>query len=693
MARRSLRKAWPVVNRVYWCPGSNVPSLGKECGDGSEAFEVRLTEPGDARPAMEHDFRNMEKGYRRETGSTRGFNRLLGAGVKVVNKVPFMDAMYEVVSEGVVIGRYYFDPLTMEWRFRFAQPGLLRVWDLEPLPKFKLEGGVKALLKRRVYRNTINAPPLSQVVFVDENDYPVGLGYVSEDGEVVKTHSIYRRPQPASRSSRVNSTWDDAIKVNDYYIYYYKSRALKFIHVMVEKVKKPVLVSFSGGKDSLVALHLTLEAGYRPTLIFNDTGIEMPETIKAVEEVSKTWGLEVLVASAGDSFWRGAELVGPPGKDYRWCCKVAKLAPLARLLKEKYPDGAINIVGQRAFESLDRARSPRVWRNKWFPTILNISPVQEWSQLLVWLYIWKHKLPYNPLYDMGFDRIGCFMCPAGNLAEYEVVKETHPELWSKWEEFLERWATQRLGFTREQARLWVERGLWRWLSDAPQKLRLARRIGFKAPDWREVYRRWLKPGLLEYKAEEGVARVVFKDSIKAEALDDQYPVMGAFTRRGRGSYTLGRLGNVEVRASGNSITVKGLRGVAARELVFDAAKLMYRWVNCIGCRLCELSCPTGAIRVVSEDGALKPKVNPSTCIHCKLCLDNCPVADVSVEHIAIALALDNPTAWRRSGKRTRESIVARYLKLHKFKLPTETPSLEEDVLVAPPSLEDTGGGS
>jgi phosphoadenosine phosphosulfate reductase len=687
VARRSLGEAWPVKSHVYWCPQHNVPLLGRECSDGSKAFEIRLTEPGDARPANDYDIKSMLSGYRRETGSTAGFEDLLGVGVKLVNKVPFMDAMFEVVSEGVVIGRYYFDPLTMEWRFRFTQAGLLRVWDREPLPKFKLDEGLKGLLRRRVYPNKIGASPLSQVVFVDPNDYPIGIGYVSEDGEVVKAHSIYRRPQAVSRANRVNSTWNDAIKENDYYIYYYKSRAIKFIHVMVEKVKKPVLVSFSGGKDSLVALHLTLEAGYRPVLIFNDTGIEMPESIRMVKEVSRRWGLKVLVASAGDNFWRGVERVGPPGKEYRWCCKVAKLAPLARLLKEAFPDGAVNIVGQRAFESLDRARSPRVWRNKWIPMILNISPIQEWNQLLVWLYIWKHGLPYNPLYDMGFDRIGCFMCPAGNLAEYSVVKETHPELWSKWESFLKRWAVERLDLSEDQASVWVERGLWRWLSDAPQKLRLARRIGFKAPDWRVAYRRWLRPSLIEFKVEHNGASASFDDNIPPESIDSQYTVLGAFTKTDKGAY---KLGKIEVKVNDDKITVNGLGGVAARELTLDAIKLMYRWMHCAGCKLCETSCPTGAIKVVKEGGEYKPKVDSSKCIHCKLCLDNCPLSDVVVEHVVAALALNNITAWRRSGKRTRESAVARYLKLHGFRPPSEAPSLEEDALVTPPSLEGLG---
>ena len=684
--RRSLGEAWPVKSRVYWCPDLNVPMLGEECPGGARAFELRLTEPGDARPATGHDLESLARGYEYETGGRAGLGELLGSGVKLVNKVPFMDAMYEVVSEGVVIGRYYFDPQPLAWRFRFTQAGLLRVWHREPLPRLRLSGGLRELLRRRVYPNSLGAPPRSQVVFVDPDGEPVGIGYVSDDGEVVKAHNIFRRRQAERRARSVESTWDDAVKANEYYLYYYKSRAIAFLYKMIEKVGKPVIVSFSGGKDSLVALHLTLEAGYKPYLLFNDTGIELPETRETVRRVAEEWGLEVIEASAGDAFWRAVERVGPPGKEYRWCCKVTKLAPLARVLLKRFPDGAVNVVGQRAFESLDRARSPRVWRNKWIPHILNISPIQEWNQLLVWLYIWKHGLPYNPLYDRGFERIGCFMCPAGNLAEYNVVREAHPELWARWERFLYRWARERLGMSEEEARVWVERGLWRWLTPAPQKRRLASRVGFSLGDWREAYRRWAKPSLQNFTIGDWGAEAVL-DWVNVQALEDQYTVMGAFRRASRGRYELpgGRV-RVLVEEDGR-IRVEGLRGAAARELLFDAVKLHYRWLHCAGCRLCETSCPTGAIRVVEEDGGFRPVVDASKCIHCKLCLDNCPLADVTVERVIVPLALGEVTAWRRHGKRTRESTVARYLKLHGIRIEDAgVASVEEDALTLPDAL-------
>jgi len=688
-----LSQAWPITVKLYWCDDKNVPLIRNDIARSpcNTIRKLNLTEPGDARPLFPSDLERIKEAYRNETGSPSGFKKFMGPGVKLLNKVPYMDLMYEIVSEGYVIGRVYWDPLLSKWRLRFSLPGLAKIDYYNYLNVFVVRGGLRTLSRVRVFRNSIRGDPQQQIILVDELKRPIGTAYVSEDGEVIKVHNIFKDEisKYVNQGTKVNSSWDDVIKYNDYYIYYYKSRAIKFIYTMAEKVKKSITVSFSGGKDSLVALHLTLEAGYKPILIFNNTGMELPETIETVKKISELWNLELLVADAGDSFWRAVEKVGPPGKDYRWCCKVTKLAPLARLFLEKFPEGALNIVGQRAFESLDRAKSPRVWRNKWMPHILSISPIQDWSQLLIWIYIWKHKLPYNPLYEKGFDRIGCFMCPAAYIAEYIFVKETHPELWNKWEEVLKRWA-KRLGFDEKLTKLWIEKGLWRWLTPAAQKLRLAKRINAKMPSWGEIYSRWLTPSFKSSETSEDGMKLKFNGEIDIKSIIGQFSVLGAFkiSEESEDRVVLEGPKNIKIIIKKNAIEVKGAKGVLARELILDTFKLIYRWENCAGCRACEVSCPTGSIRIVKENDKERPVVNNTTCIHCKLCLDNCPLADVVVERIYPALMLNEVTAWRRRGKRTHESVIERYLKLKNFKIPEERKLVEEDVLTSPPEPLD-----
>lgn len=46
------------------------------------------------------------------------------------------------------------------------------------------------------------------------------------------------------------------------------------------------------------------------------------------------------------------------------------------------------------------------------------SPIYDWEDADVWNFIHDRKMKYNPLYDKGFERVGCVGCPlAGNQAK------------------------------------------------------------------------------------------------------------------------------------------------------------------------------------------------------------------------------------------------------------------------------------
>ncbi len=65
-------------------------------------------------------------------------------------------------------------------------------------------------------------------------------------------------------------------------------------------------------------------------LLFVNTGLEFPETVSYVHGFARKHGLKLLEADAGESFWEQVDTFGPPAKDFRWCCKVCKLAPADR---------------------------------------------------------------------------------------------------------------------------------------------------------------------------------------------------------------------------------------------------------------------------------------------------------------------------------------------------------------------------
>jgi phosphoadenosine phosphosulfate reductase len=658
----------------------NVPLLLPECPgcERDDVFEVRIGEPGDARPAFAEDYSRLRQALVNETGSDRLYRRLFEGRLVLLNRIPYMDEMKEVIVDGGHAGKLYYDPYQLRWRFRFSrwsaryavEEGAVETVRLAPGEK---PGPVISLGGRRLEEE-------SQVVVLDSRGEPVAIAYYRRGAVRLQTR-LGGELEPLEGAPR--STLDDAVRANEYAIYYLESRAKTFLSVMAGKLSgKPVIVSFSGGKDSLVSLDLALKADLDPKMLFNDTGLELPETVKTVEETARRLGVDLYVASAGDRFWRVVGVYGPPGKDYRWCCKVVKLAPIARLTKRLWGEtGALNVVGVRAYESLDRARSPRVWRNRWLPWFLSVTPIHEWSQLAVWLYVLRYRLPYNPLYEMGYERIGCFMCPASYLAEFALVREKHPELWNRWWSVLEEWR-RKLGLPPE----WSTHGLWRWHGPATQRERLARRVGVRLPSWRSQLQHWAGVKPVSARLEPKLFEVVLSERLSPRALIEQASILASKpVQSSEGRVVLERRSLWRLSFDGRRLAVESLGGMQGERLWeegIDALKLIYRWSFCSRCRACETVCPMGAVRVTD-----RPTVDPNLCVACRVCIDTCPIAEVYFEHVVAPLIFNDPLAWKRPSKRKIEEVVEKEKALIGAPEAVETSSREPEHSIPPSVFE------
>ncbi len=133
------------------------------------------------------------------------------------------------------------------------------------------------------------------------------------------------------------------------------------------------------------------------------------------------------------------------------------------------------MTGQRKYESTQRALVGKLSRTGTdTPFNYLASPVYDWPSLAIHMYIHLEKLPLHPLYRLGFDRIGCYLCPTSRLAEFNIVKKLHPDLWSKWENWLENYRR-----THRLPRVWIDKALWRWRYSYPPEIeRLIREKGY-----------------------------------------------------------------------------------------------------------------------------------------------------------------------------------------------------------------------
>ncbi|MCJ7816632.1 MAG: phosphoadenosine phosphosulfate reductase family protein, partial [Candidatus Aenigmarchaeota archaeon] len=109
------------------------------------------------------------------------------------------------------------------------------------------------------------------------------------------------------------------------------------------------IISFSGGRDSLVLAHLLEEFGLKK--VFIDTTIEFPETYEFIKQLkNKGWDIDVVKAKT--NFFELCKQKGFPSYKNRWCCKTQKFEPFSSYLKENYNGGRVTVFsGVRRWES------------------------------------------------------------------------------------------------------------------------------------------------------------------------------------------------------------------------------------------------------------------------------------------------------------------------------------------------------
>ena len=185
-------------------------------------------------------------------------------------------------------------------------------------------------------------------------------------------------------------------------------------------------VGFSGGKDSIVVMELCRMSGVKFQAYYSCTGIDPPEIYKFIRQHYP----EVIWKYPKYSFWEGIRKKGVPFRLRRWCCDVLKKDPTKNVpLKHR-------IMGIRGEESSKRAGRGRI--NAYNKQVL-YHPILHWLEWQIWDFIEDHLLPYPSLYDEGFDRIGCIICPFLSKKQHEIHRKKWPKTYQIFENVVRKW--------------------------------------------------------------------------------------------------------------------------------------------------------------------------------------------------------------------------------------------------------------
>ena len=193
-------------------------------------------------------------------------------------------------------------------------------------------------------------------------------------------------------------------------------------------------VLFSGGRDSLTALHLTLRGAKKRrkkvVAVYVNTTISTPSNLNYIIDICKQMRVQLDIIKPEESYFNFVKRWGFPTVTRRWCCYHLKIEPLKRYFVSKpYPKIIIN--GIRRDESGRRRTFPKLGYHKHFKCPV-YHVIFEWSSNDVKSYIKSQRLCENPLYSLGFRRAAECWCPVfKSLEQFKALKIHYPELFSK----------------------------------------------------------------------------------------------------------------------------------------------------------------------------------------------------------------------------------------------------------------------
>ena len=413
------------------------------------------------------------------------------------------------------------------------------------------------------------------------------------------------------------------VAVNASHFQQIEFEALSYIKSMGEKYSvKDMMISFSGGKDSTVTADLVTRAlgdGENKILhIFGDTTLEFPTTYEYVERYKKQHPKTPVLSSRNKEkdFFELCKVIGPPSRVMRWCCTIFKTGAITRKIEKLFRNKKhiVTFYGIRRSESASRSKYEKESQSPKITKQTVISPVIDWYDFDIWLYLLTRGIDFNEAYRWGYARVGCWCCPNNSQWAEFLSKIYMEQQYSAFRQQLIEFATQ---IGKPDPEDYVDDGKWK-ARQGGNGVELAQKsvIAFT-------------PCATEENS--------FNYELQRPITDEFYELFKPF---GWLDFSLGnaRLGEVYVKDRAGNLLLKlqGRKGkkqlkvtiyqthiAGARSLKTAEERVkcqITKYQMCMGCLACEGVCKHDAISIKEKNGEISYQINDQKCVRCGECV-------------------------------------------------------------------------
>lgn len=405
---------------------------------------------------------------------------------------------------------------------------------------------------------------------------------------------------------------------------YITEEAVNFVQQYTKRYSlEDMMVSFSGGKDSTVTSHIVNVAlGTNKVIhIFGDTTLEFPYTLEYKKRFNKnaeSQGVRILTAKNREkNFEQLCDVVGPPSRVMRWCCTVFKTGAIQKTVSSVFKDktNILSFQGIRHSESASRSKydresdSPKITKQK------VASPIIDWIDFDVWLYILSTGIDFNYAYRLGWTRVGCWCCP-NNGAWSEFLAKVHMyDQYVHWHQLLVDFAAK---IGKPDPENYVSDGGWK-ARQGGNGLEAAQTsiVTFEPCATDE--------NAFNYELQKPISDELYElfkpfGSINQELGNKRLGEVFVINKAGKIVLVLqGRKGNTRLKVIIKDFHIAGAKTLAIAESKIQCQLTKYQM--CLGCKACESVCKHDAISVKDDGtGKIVYTIDDKKCVRCTECV-------------------------------------------------------------------------